>query len=187
MVNDGIIVVTSAGNNFAKCDVPSGIDYNNYFTIFGYDLYYMRGSSPNTESSISVGSIASLKINGGECKTEYSNCGPAVDVYAPGDAIMSSVLACQGFPCMVDERDYLNYPDHRYGFDKYTGTSMSGPQVTGMLACIASSNTSLNQDSAKAYISTNSKSTITNGTIFRDLQGSPNRYLYYSGASVHYP
>jgi subtilisin family serine protease len=192
MVNDGIIVVASAMNNYSKCDIPSGVDYNNHFILNyngdpnnQYVYYYNQGGSPAaSDSAISVGSIASLKISGGEYKTEYSNCGPTVDVYAPGDAIMSSVLIIEP-DCVADSRN------SGYGLAKFTGTSMAGPQVTGMLACIASTNPSLNQASAKIYVSTNAKSTIANTgggpDDWRSLQGSPNKYLYYSGASVSYP
>jgi subtilisin family serine protease len=192
MVNDGIIVVASAGNDYSKCDIPLGVDYNNYFTLNyngdpgnQYNYYYNQGISPSaSDSAISVGSIASLKISGGEYKTEYSNCGPAVEVYAPGDAIISSVLIIEP-DCVADSRN------SGYGLAKFTGTSMAGPQVTGMLACIASTNPAFDQAAAKNYISINAKSTISNTgggpSDWRSLQGSPNKYLYYSGASVTYP
>lgn len=192
MVSDGIIVVASAGNNYSNCDVSSGIDYNNYFTLNyngspsdQYNYYYNKGVSPSaSDSAISVGSIASLKISGSECKTQYSNCGPAVDVYAPGDAIISSVLIIEP-NCVADSRG------SGYGLAKLTGTSMAAPQVTGMLACIASTDPTFDQAAAKIYISTNAKSTIadTGGgpSDWSSLQGSPNKYLCYSGASVTYP
>jgi len=192
MVADGIIVAASAGNNYAKCDVSGGVDYNNYF-ILNYNgspsnqfiYYYHRGASPAaSDSAISVGSIKSLKISGSEYKTNYSNCGPAVDVYAPGDAIISSVLIAEA-NSVADSRN------SGYGLAKFTGTSMSGPQVAGMLACISSTNPSFNQAAAKSYISTNAKNTIadTGGGVsdFQSLQGSPNKYLYYAGSSVTYP
>jgi subtilisin family serine protease len=192
MVNDGIIVVASSGNNYANCDISSGLDYNNYFVIDyngsslnRFTVYYNQGNSPAaSDSAISVGSIKSLKIGGLEYKTEYSNCGPSVDVYAPGDAIMSSVLITEP-NCVADSRN------SGYGLAKFTGTSMAGPQVAGVLACVASTNPSLNQAAAKSYISTNAKNTIadTGGgpDDVQSLQGSPNKYLYYAGASVTYP
>jgi subtilisin family serine protease len=192
MVSEGTIVVASAGNTYSKCDAAGGIDYNNYFTLnyngdpanqFAY--YYNRPTSPAaSDSAISVGSIKSLKISGLEYKAQYSNCGPTVDVYAPGDAIISSVL-------ITAPNSIADSRNSGYGLSKFTGTSMAGPQVTGMLACIASTNPSFDQTAAKSYISTNAKNTIADtgggANDFKSLQGSPNKYLYYAGSSVTYP
>jgi hypothetical protein len=58
-INDGIILVGAAGNDYHKNDVTTGDDYDNYFisTLFG-NRYYHRGSTPSTSSNvISVGAI----------------------------------------------------------------------------------------------------------------------------------
>lgn len=188
MVNEGIIVVAAAANNYTKCDVIGGVDYNNYFIINyngnanqQYLIYYNRGSSPGSSvDSICVGAIDWQT----EYKDDYSNCGPAVDVYAPGSEIASSVLI--GEPgSIADPRS------SGYGLAKFSGTSMASPQVAGMLACVAANNSLLNQTTARNYISSNSKNTVADTFgdqgDFSSLQGSPNRYLYYSGANVSYP
>lgn len=88
-IQDGIIFVGSAGNQNYKIDVPGGLDYNNYYDINGIPYYYHRGSSPGSNANvICVGSLNSSSL---ENKSQESNTGPRVDLYAPGVNIASSV------------------------------------------------------------------------------------------------
>jgi subtilisin family serine protease len=68
---------------------------------------------------------------------------------------------------------------------KYNGTSMASPQVAGLLACALELYPTMNQTAAVTYIESTSKlnqMTNTNGgpADFNSLQGSVNRYLYYT-------
>jgi hypothetical protein len=173
----GVIVVGAAGNAYSKIMNPSASlsdDYNNYYTVGVDTYYYMRGTITSVAGAITVGAIGS---NISDIKADSSNCGPRIDVYAPGRFIMSSVNSTLG----VYANDVRNAS---YYLTKKTGTSMASPQVTGVLACLAETWPRLSQPYALTYIQNRSKTNqITAGTggptDFTDLQGSANRFLYF--------
>jgi subtilisin family serine protease len=180
-IADGIIVVASAGNSYSYVDVPGGIDYDNYFLAefdgIEYAWYFNRGTSPAAVPGvICVGAIGSLVD---ESKAVFSNTGPRIDIFAPGQNITSSVLqATSQDPAFLDPRN----PSFRNA--KNSGTSMSSPQVAGVLACFLETYPRMTPDQALDFIVTKSKKgviTDTNGGITDDtaLNGAENRYLFY--------
>lgn len=177
LMNAGVIVVGAAGNAYSKIAEPSDSlsdDYNNYYTVGLTTYYYMRGTITSVENAITVGAISSL-ID--DSKVISSNCGPRVDVYAPGRFIMSSINSTLGLYAN-DTRDIAYY------ITKYTGTSMASPQVAGIVACLAETWPRVSQTQARAYVQRHAKTNqITAGTggptDFTDLQGSENRFLYF--------
>jgi subtilisin family serine protease len=178
-IEDGIIVVGAAGNNSFKIDVAGGVDIDNYFVFSSggsnFAVYYHEGSSPGSSpGAITVGSISTLSD---ERKSSFSNCGPRIDIYAPGSLIMSSINSTTFG--VADSRN------SSYNLIKYSGTSMASPQVAGVLACMMEIYPGMTQTQALDYIVSNSKSgqmTDTAGgyTDLASLQASSNRYLYYS-------
>jgi hypothetical protein len=177
-INDGIILVGAAGNESSKIDTVGGIDYNN--TITGSNSFttpYHRGSWNTVGgNAICVGSI-SLLTN--ESKATYSNCGPRVDIYSPGNEIISSLhTAGSGTTRVNDFRNSI------YKVGKLQGTSMASPQVCGVLACLLEQYPNFNQNNAVDYLNNTVKEnqiTDTAGgyTDNTSLQGSNNNYLYY--------
>ena len=171
-IADGIIQVGAASNDYTKIDVPGGVDYDNYFTDGVYAYYYHRGSSPSAYSDfICVGSVG-LTVN--EAKSNFSNCGPRVDIFAPGQSIISAVHSGG----TTDPRN------GSFRLAKYSGTSMASPQVCGVLACALEIYPNMTQAQAKAYIAEYAKTsqmTDTGGSYndFTSLQGAPNKYLFY--------
>jgi hypothetical protein len=175
-ISEGIIFVGAVGNASSKISVLSDIDYNNTLVIDGQTTYlYMQGSSPSaTSNSICVGAV-SARSN--ESKATYSNCGPRINIYAPGSNIMSSQNSSGG----GGTYDYRNADKF---IAKLDGTSMGAPQVTGVLACALELYPTMNQAAAVAFIEGTAKLnqlTTTNGgySDFTSLQGSANRYLHY--------
>lgn len=175
-ISEGIIIVGAATNNYQKIDVEGGVDYNNYAMYSGIQYYYNRGSSPgSSSSSICVGAVDSLVA---ENKALFSNCGPRVDVYAPGQNIMSSFNSTASYGGTTDPRN------SSYFIGKISGTSMASPQVCGLLACLLEVYPNMTHAQARDYIEKLSKTgqiTSTSGgpSDATDLQGSPNRYLTY--------
>lgn len=173
---DGIVIVAAAGNEYAKIDVSTGTDYNNYFVASysgnNYGWYHNRGTMPGAASGvICVGAIGSTS---NESKATFSNCGPRVDIYAPGRYIMSS-LHTGG---VTDSRN------SSYRVGKQSGTSMASPQVTGVLATAMEVYYNMTATFATTYIKNLAKTdqiTDTGGgtTDNTSLQGSQNLYLYF--------
>ncbi len=189
-IDEGIIFVGAAGNGRWKHDIPGGPDWNNTFEMairypgsVDQPYYYMRGTSPTANDdlingdydipNICVGSVDSGPI---DQKVLFSDCGPGVDIWAPGTAIVSA---------WPDEPEGVNDPrDSIYKILKISGTSMASPQVCGVLACALEIYPNMTQEQAKDYIISYAKQgqlAATSGgpADGQDLQGAPNLFLYY--------
>jgi hypothetical protein len=96
-INDGVIFVGSSGNGGFKIDVPGGQDYDNYYVDNGEAIYYHRGAtpgnsrSPTDDSDLNLICVGALDSTAQENKLQLGNTGPGVDLYAPGNNIMSSI------------------------------------------------------------------------------------------------
>ena len=172
---DGIIVVGAAGNDYAKMDTAGGIDFNNNI-VAGGTYYFHEGSSPSSaDDVICVGSIGTVTQ---DYKSEFSNCGPRVDIFAPGSEIQSSVNTSTSYGGNPDPRDGTNT---RY-LAKISGTSMASPQVCGVLACALEIYPWMTQAQAREYLFGRAKAAQVGDTgggfaDFTSLQGAANRYL----------
>ena len=182
-IADGVIVISSAGNSYWNCDTSSGNDYNNAINAGG-NLYHSRGSTPGSaDNVICVGSIGSKVA---EYKSNFSNWGERVDIWAPGSDIISAVYDSSsattensgGYtPIIADSRN------SSYHLASISGTSMSSPQVCGVIACLAEQEPHLTQAEALQHLKENALAEIgTTGTInhnsYEAFGDSHNRYLY---------
>lgn len=144
--SSGVILVGAAGNASHKCDVVGGLDYNNYWTdVFSDDYYYQRGMSPTMANGmISVGAVANTLT---EQKASYSESGPRVNLYAPGQMIMGA-YADKSYvtPAVADTRDT------NYFLNKISGTSQACPQVTGVLACVLQARPDMTPAQALSFV-----------------------------------
>lgn len=187
-VNDGIIFVGSAGNEGYKIDKEQGIDGNNsirgqsFYSGSSYTLSYHKGSvnttahsyNNGTEYSICVGATNASVV---EAKRAFSNCGPRVNVYAPGTNIQVSK---QIVGANIDPRS----PGVAYFKEKVNGTSSSSPIVTGLIACLLEQYPRLKQADVKNYIETYWKynQLLDSGGGYTDensLQGGLNIHAFY--------
>jgi len=187
-INDGIIIVAAAGNESFFVDKPTGLDYNNAFIAgYGspsnfYNFYLHRGCGMSqTPGVITVGSVDSTAT---EIKAYYSNCGPRVDIYAPGTWIVSSYSIGTSVGYGTPSADSRN---SNYYIGREIGTSMAAPQVTGVLACLLELYPDMTPEKASSLITTYAKPAQLNdsgGTSpswtsnLTSLQGGPNKYLY---------
>lgn len=185
-INEGIIVVASAGNESFFIDVPTGPDYKNTFVASFAGVFYEwnqhQGTAPGSvPGAICVGAVDATKI---ETKAYYSNTGPRVDIFAPGSWIMSSIATKigAGLGTISDNRNTI------YNIGREIGTSMAAPQVTGILACMLELYPDMTPAQALSYIKYWAKTSQLNDsggvspTWTSDrysLQGAPNRYLYF--------
>lgn len=186
-IDEGIVFVGAAGNGRWKHDVPGGPDWDNTFEMavrypasVSQPYYYMRGTSPTAVDdlenggydipNICVGAVDSIQI---DQKVLFSDCGPGVDIYAPGTFIVSSTPTGTNDP-----------RNSSFKIGKNSGTSMASPQVCGVLACALEIYPAMTQAEAKAYLLAyarqNQLTTTAGGpTDGQDLQGSSNLFLYY--------
>ena len=176
-INDGVIVISSAGNSAFNADISTGLDYNNTLTFthsgFSYTVYTNRGGSPGfCPGVICVGSVGSKKE---EYKSEFSNWGARVDIWASGGDIISAVYdsssatteSSGGYtPIIADSRN------SSYHLASISGTSMSSPQVCGVIACLAEQEQNITQAEALQYLKETSTSNVG------DQGGNPNTSPY---------
>ena len=186
-IDEGIITVGAAGNGTWKHDVPGGLDWNNTFEMsvrypgsVAQPYYYMRGTSPTANDTTANGGVdlpnicvGSVDTRSTDQKASYSDCGPGVDIWAPGTNIISTLPSG-----VADPRNASYY------LGKYNGTSMASPQVAGVLACALEVYPGMKQEEAKSYIlayaKLNQLTTTTGGPADgQDVQGAPNKFLYY--------
>ena len=182
-IADGVIVISSAGNSYWNCDTSSGDDYNNYVVTSG-TIYHSRGSTPGSaDNVICVGSIGS-KIN--EYKSNFSNWGERVDIWAPGSDIISAVYdnttTTSGYnPVIADSRNSSYY------LASISGTSMSGPQVAGVVACLAEQEPFITQAEALQHLKENALAEVgTTGTINHSNNGSSTGYEAFGDSHNRY-
>ena len=183
-IADGVIVISSAGNSYWNCDTSSGNDYDNYTSGSGGTIYHSRGSTPGSaDNVICVGSIGS-KIN--EYKSNFSNWGERVDIWAPGSDIISAVYDSSSpptsyNPIIADSRN------SSYHLASISGTSMSGPQVAGVVACLAEQEPFLTQAEALQHLKENSLAEVgTTGTINHSNNGSSTGYEAFGDSHNRY-
>ena len=170
-IDNGIIVISSAANSYWNIATPLSIDYNNYVVNGNTSVYGSQGSSPgNTPGAICVGATSTYIE---EYKANFSNFGSRIDIYAPGENVISSVSDAAAasewnIPLATDPRNANYYIGRR------SGTSMACPQVAGYIACIAQEYPNFkNEDFLKYIIYYAKKNKI--GTI-----GNSNQYPYLS-------
>ena len=175
-MDDGIIIVASAGNDSWKTVNSSDQDYNNTCKVayYGFDytwsLHRGTGSGAGYAPIINVGA-ASNDVN--EVKAPFSNCGNQVDLYAAGEGIQSSLLTTG----VADARN------GSYDLGKYQGTSMSGPQVAGVAALLVEAWPNASQTEIHEWLVDNAATDVMydsgtdDGMDTASLQGGANKFL----------
>jgi len=162
VIDAGIVVCQSAGNNSFKIDIPSNTspsgDYDNYCTIpalVSGNLYYHRGASPKDPRAMVVGALDTLtSTDGSNQKVGFSCAGPGVDVYAAGTFIMS---AGSNTTSDTNAPYFLNPSFTEY---KESGTSQASPQVAGICALFLQVNPTANSTQIKSWININASSNL---------------------------
>lgn len=179
-IEDGVVVIGSAGNDNLLMAEVGDQDYDNYLVILksgdNFVFYYNRGGWPNTPDSGSI-IVGALSDTADFRRSTYSMFGPSIDVFAPGDQILSTYGNTGGFA------------DSKYGgggnyYFPISGTSMASPQVCGVIACLATGKERFTQEDALGYLNQFSiygdMTFDTAGGGFTDDScriGSPNKYL----------
>jgi subtilisin family serine protease len=96
-IDDGVVIIGAAGNDNMLMAEVNDANWNNLVTINGVGTIYLnRGGWPNTPDSGSI-YVGALSDHSAFRRSTYTNFGPAIDVFAPGDDILSS-YGNTGFP-----------------------------------------------------------------------------------------
>ena len=177
LIDTGVIIVASAGNDSFSIDVEGGDDYDNAIwydklnqqgVIQNYIYFTNRGASPGAaEGVICVGSVGTKVA---EYKSDFSNFDKRVDIWAPGGNIISASYG----------------PNPPWSI--MNGTSMASPQVAGLLACLAEQWPTMNQADALQFLKEGSESQVGNNlpadktvteSPYEAFGDSNNRYVRY--------
>ena len=177
-IEEGIVVIGAAGNDNMLMTKDGDPDYYNTVTISGIGtIPYNRGAWPNTADSGSI-NVGALNKRDDFRRSTYTMFGPSVDIFAPGDNILSAYGNTGG----------LNDTKYTQGSGNYyypiQGTSMASPQVCGVVACLATGKDRFTQGDAINYLNMHSiyndmTFDVVDGSLADNScqQGSPNKYL----------
>ena len=177
-IEEGIVIVGSAGNDNLLVASPNDQDWNNYITVAGStgSLYYNRGGWPNTPDAGGI-IVGALQDHADFRRSTYTMFGPGVTVFAPGDVILSA-YGNTGFNDTKYTQGSGNY------YQGISGTSMASPQVAGVLACQATGKERFSNYDAKRYVNNTSRQgdmtfDVAGGGLNDNScrQNSPNSYL----------
>ena len=166
-IDDGVVIIGAAGNDNMMMAAEGDQDWDNYFTLRNNQQnnntssYWMcRGGWPNSPDSGAI-NVGALSDFANFRRSTYTQYGPGVDVFSPGDKILSSYNA-DGFT------------DGKYSVGNYfypiNGTSMASPQVCGIVACAASGKDRFTQEDARRYL----QKTSLSGDMTFDVNDSIN-------------
>ncbi len=177
-INDGVLVVASAGNSYWPLDVSSGEDYDNTVTVSGSAYSVGKGSTPGSADNVIC--VGSLGTDTDDYKSDFSNFEERIDIWAPGSNIMSALKnSSSGY-----SNTYTDPRDANYYIGSISGTSMASPQISGLLACIVEQWPNMKQSEAIEFLKESSKVQIgTQGSVvttpYEALGESNNRYVSY--------
>lgn len=165
--DDGVIVVAGAGNYNNEALRQDNVGFNDYFVLgnFQATVYYRTGASPSTNTGcICAGALS----NDSDFKrASFSVFGERVDIWAPGEAILSADIPSLGLP------------DGKYGGDNWysvrNGTSMASPQVSGAAALLSSTKHRFTADDFLGYLQRNGKKS---DMTFNSEPGGPGPATY---------
>lgn len=183
MVLSGVHFVRAAGNENVVL-VPYGHWLYNTGFISGNDYSYRPGTPGWTTDEpqgpiIFVGATDNQVYNNAlETKAYFSDKGPFITIYAPGEYIQSS------WP----NTSYATYRGGAlgsFGARKISGTSMACPQVAGMIATMLEKYPKMTPLEMKNLLQANAiigsmedDKTLYNGYTYYDLASGVNMFLY---------
>jgi len=177
-IEDGVVIIGAAGNDNLLMAEVGDENWDNILNVSGVgSFYYNRGGWPNTPDSGSI-LVGALQDRADFRRSTYTNFGPSIDVFSPGDNILSSYSSA-GFPDTKQTNGSGNY------YYPISGTSMASPQVCGIAACLATGKRRFENKDVLGFLNKKSidgdMTFDVSGGSYTDnscRKGSPNRYLH---------
>ena len=194
-ISAGCVFSIAAGNTTSKADVPGGVDYDNYLTLDvdvvgdgSFRWYYNRDGSPSigTNPGFTVGALDRAAYDGTQDRKAYfSNGGPAVNVYAAGEAIISAMSSTHDINYAGDSTPHNYYLDSAFKQAKLAGTSMSAPQMAGLAACLLQAHPTWSPTQVMSWFQNKAQDKIystgldNDYTVVNSLWGGTQRVAYF--------
>ena len=176
-IAEGIVVTGAAGNDNMYMAEEGDQDWDNIVQYFGSNRYQNRGAYPNTPDSGSI-VVGAMQDNNDFSRSTYTQHGPGVDVFAPGDSILSS-YGNTGFNDVKYTQGSGNF------YKAISGTSMLHLRyVASLLSLLGGGQETYSQGDAKTYVDTMSRYgdmtfNFTTGGHDDDTadMGAPNKFI----------
>ncbi len=157
-----------------------------------YDTLPLQGSSPTAASGvICVGSMSTSCCP--EIKSDFSNTGERIDIYAAGSNIPSALVFNNTDWYHLSNKLYeaADYPtDNRFGIIKLNGTSMASPQVCGAIASyLTEGNVARSEnivEQVRQWISDNGIPALSGLAFPYNLSNGTNKILHFPNITVRY-
>lgn len=160
-ISAGCVVVASAGNDNQKLSDPTDLDYNNWYAFSTIYLNRVDGVQKGGSGDITKNQ-GSIRVGALDCAVEpvgstqgataysirkvcYSNNGPMINVWAPGEMTMAAGYAS----------GYENYirSDNSAFYDTYfNGTSSAGPNACSLIALYLQGNRSSTTNTTRSWL-----------------------------------
>jgi hypothetical protein len=175
MMDSGVIFVAAAGNNNQRLGVgandPDRLNYmDNVFNGYGHTNIAFGGikspcnhrdwclpqnlgfdSATDFHPAVCVGAMSSFwgyGIDDVEGKSNFSNNGPGVDVWAPGEAVLTAGIPGTNYIGPT----YIRYDDSKFYDCQFSGTSCAAPVVVGLIALYLETNPTATSKDVKYWL-----------------------------------
>jgi hypothetical protein len=126
----------------------------------------VTGTMSSNSVNFLYGTTSTSGLLATDYKSEFSNYGTRIDVFAPGECTISVIDSTSYTSGIVTDprATALGLTTSYDKFGRDAGTSMSGPHVCGVLACILEKFPRMTHPEARKWIATMSLPTLNNTT-----------------------
>lgn len=159
-ISAGVIHVSAAGNDNQKLSDSTDIDFNNWYLFDNVYTNRVGGVQQGFSGTHSIGKGA-IRVGALDCavepsdskqgatpysirKVSYSNNGPMVDIFVPGEMTMSAGYA--------DYQTFVRQDDSSFYDEWFSGTSAACPNTVSVICLYLESNRKANQDDVRKWL-----------------------------------